>query len=508
MLKSMIFLFFIIPLFSVGQFVDSSKESYKAYFYEDGKISSEGTLRNGKPDAYWITYYPNGLRKSEGNRKNFLLDSTWLFYKENGNIQYKINYLENKKNGVYQHFDENCLLVKEEVFNDDVISGVTKTFYPDSAEILVKKTIPYENGRREGVGYEYAKDGRITAIITYSKNFIVSNEQINKTDKNGLKQGVWKEYFENERVKTESRYKDDQLNGYVKQYNRQGKLESATLYLNGVEQSDENNIADFDVNTTYYSDGTPKSTSVYNKAGKKDGVSTCYNSDGTISATEIYKNGYLLRKGIIDANGFYQGEWEEYYLNGKIKSKGAYKNGKKYGKWEYYFTTGKIEQKGSYDANGKFTGEWNWYYDNGNLLRREEFRKGIEDGDFEEYNKDGSVITKGEYFDGLKEGEWFYELNDHQEKGKYRYGERNGYWEHRFPEGKVSFEGSYVDGAPEGKHKYYNEKGYLIKEESYSFGLKDGKWRWFDSFGNETTTITYKDDVEVKIDGQKIKYDN
>ena len=41
----MIFLFFIIPLFSVGQFVDSSKESYKAYFYEDGKIFRFGSFR-------------------------------------------------------------------------------------------------------------------------------------------------------------------------------------------------------------------------------------------------------------------------------------------------------------------------------------------------------------------------------------------------------------------------------------------------------------------------------
>ncbi len=505
MLKSLFFFFLGIPFLGLTQFVDSTQENYKAFYYEDGKISSEGILRDGKPDGYWITYFLNGLRKSEGNRKNFLLDSTWKFYKENGNIEYKINYLENKKNGVYQQFNDNCLLIKQEHFKNDIISGVTKTFYPDSSNMLVEKTIPHENGRREGVGYEYGKDGRITSIITYSKNFIVSNEQINQTDKNGLKQGVWKEYFPNQRLQTEMRYKNDQLNGYVKQYNRQGKLESATLYLNGVEQSDENNIADFDINTIYYADGTPKSTSVYNKAGKRDGVSTFYNEDGTVAATEIYKNGYLLKKGIIDANGFYQGEWEEYYLNGKIKSKGTYKDGKKYGKWEYYFTTGKVEQKGAYGANGRYTGEWNWYYENGNLLRREEFRKGIEDGELAEYTLQGELITKGEYFDGEREGEWFYELNDHQEKGKYRYGERNGYWEHRFPGGKVSFEGTYIDGAPHGKHKYYSEQGYLLKEENYSYGLKDGKWRWYDAFGNETTTITYKDDEEIRIDGQKIK---
>lgn len=505
MLKSIFFPLFGIPFLALAQLVDPTQKNYKAYYYEDGKIYSEGSLINGKPDDYWITYFPNGLLKSEGNRKNFLLDSIWKFYKENGNIQYEINYFKNKKNGVYQHFDENCLLIKQEYFKDDVISGVTKTFYPDSFNMLVKKTIPHENGRREGVGYEYGIDGRITAIIMYSKNFIVSNEQINRTDKNSLKQGVWKEYFSNRRLQTEMRYKNDQLNGYVKQYNRQGKLESATLYLNGEEQSDENNIADFDINTIYYADGTPKSTSVYNKGGKRDGVSMFYNEDGTVSTTEIYKNGYLLKKGIIDANGFYQGDWEEYYLNGKIKSKGTYKAGKKYGKWEYYFTTGKIEQKGSYDSYGMFTGEWNWYYENGNLLRREEFRKGIEDGELEEYTLEGTLITKGEYFDGEKEGEWFYELNDHQEKGKYRYGERNGYWEHRFPGGKVSFEGSYIDGAPHGKHKYYNEKGYLLKEENYSYGQKEGKWKWFDAFANETTTITYKDDEEIRIDGQKIK---
>jgi len=507
MLKTLIFILFTVPFFTVGQVVDSTNENYKAYYYENGKLSSEGTLIDGKPDAYWITYYPNGLRKSEGNRKNFLLDSTWFFYKVNGNIQYKINYLQNKKNGVYQHFNESCLLVKQEVFKDDVISGITKNFYSDSAENLVKKTIPYENGRREGLGYEYAKDGRIISIITFSKNFIISNEKINVKDIDNLKQGVWKEYFVNKRLKTEKRYKNDKLNGYVKQYNRQGKLENATLYLNGEEQSDENNIADFDINTTYFSDGTPKSTSVYNKAGKRDGVSTFYTTDGTVLKTEIYKNGYLLKKGIIDINGFYQGKWEEYYLDGKVKLKGSYKNGKKYGKWEYYFITGTLEQKGSYDSNGKYTGEWNWYYENGNLLRREEFRKGIEDGVLEEYAIDGKLIMKGEFFDGEKEGEWFYELNDHQEKGKYRYGQRNGYWEHKFPGGKISFEGSYVDGAPQGKHKYYSEEGYLLQEENYSFGQKDGKWRWYDSFGNETTTITFEDNIEVRIDGQRIKYE-
>lgn len=492
----------------MSQFVDSAADNYKAYFYENGIMSSEGNLINGKPDGYWITYYPNQLRKSEGNRKNFKLDGVWKFYDEKGNIENKINYLDDKKNGAYQYFDDNCMLIKEEVFKDDQIFGTTTEFYPDSQNVLIKKTIPFVDGRKEGVGYEYGKDGRITAIITYKKNFIVSNEFINKRDEKGLKQGVWKEYYSNNRLKREERYKNDLLNGYVKEYNDQGKLEKATLFLNGKEQSDEENIADFDINTTYYANGKPKYTAVYNKAGKKDGVANSFNQEGGVIATEIYKNGYLLKKGIIDEKGLYQGNWEEYYLTGQLKSKGEYKDGKKYGKWEYYFTNGKLEQKGVYDANGMVTGEWNWFFENGNLLRREEYRRGVEDGELEEYSFDGRLISKGEYVDGEKEGDWFYELNDHQEKGKFRYGLKNGLWEHRFPQGKISFQGKYIDGNPEGKHRYFNEKGILIKEENYSYGLKNGKWKWFDEFGFEVTTITYEDGVEKRIDGQRVKYEN
>lgn len=505
MLKTLFFSFLILPFFGFAQFVNSSAENYKAFYYENGKISSEGILIAGKPDGYWITYYQNELRKSEGNRLNFKLDGIWKFYDAKGNIENKITYVEDKKTGAYQYFDDSCYLVEEENYKADVLDGVSKTFYADSSNAIIKSTIPYVDGRREGIGYTYNRSGDITGIITYKKNFIVSNEKINRVDDNNLKTGVWKSYYDNNRLQKEERYKRGKLNGYVKNYNENGQLESATLYLNGEEQTDEENSADFDINTVYFSDGSIKSTTVYNKAGKKDGFSTTFNEKGEVVSTEVYKNGYLLSSGITDEKGLKQGDWEEYYLTGKLKSKGAFLNGNKYGNWEYYFSTGKTEQKGVYDKTGKITGEWNWFYENGNLLRREEFRKGIEDGQLEEYAIDGALITKGEFFDGEKEGEWFYELNDHQEKGKYRYGLRNGLWIFKFPEGKKSFEGSFVDGNPEGKHRYYNEDGRLIKEENYSYGVKDGKWKWYDNFGNESYTVTYKDGVETKVDGQKIK---
>jgi antitoxin component YwqK of YwqJK toxin-antitoxin module len=504
------FLFFLFPFIGKGQFIDSTAENYKAYYYDNGQLSSEGFLISGKPNGYWITYYPNQLRKSEGNRRNFLLDSVWNFYDEEGNIEHKITYEKGKKSGEYLYFDDQCLVVAKENYSKDKKEGISFEYFADTTDLSkrIKKTTPFTNGREDGLGYEYEVDGRLITITTYKKGFLVSSEKINRKDNNGLKQGVWKSYFANKRLEKEERYKNDLLNGYVKVYNKQGKLETAILYINGVEQSKEDNLADFDIETEFHSNGAVKSNITYNLAGKKDGIANYFDEDGNVSSSEFYKNGFLLEKGLIDNEGLNQGMWETYYLDGSVKTKGAYKDSEKFGKWEYYFTNGTLEQIGFYDENGKYTGEWKWYYEDGSLLRKEEYRRGVEDGYLEEYARDGKIITKGEYFDGEKEGEWFYELNDHKEKGKYRYGQRNGYWEENFPNGKKSFEGSYVDGAPEGKHEYYNEEGALIREENYSYGKKDGKWKWYDSFGIEIMTITYDDGEEKKINGQRLKFTN
>ena len=71
------------------------------FYHANGKVSSEGTMLNGKPDGYWKTYYENGILKSEGNRKNFQLDSIWKFYSQEGALVSEFNYLDGKKGKRY-----------------------------------------------------------------------------------------------------------------------------------------------------------------------------------------------------------------------------------------------------------------------------------------------------------------------------------------------------------------------------------------------------------------------
>jgi antitoxin component YwqK of YwqJK toxin-antitoxin module len=500
---------FILNLFfcciSISSFTQNKlKDGNTKFYYENGTVSSEGTIKNGKPEGYWFTYYPSGLIKSEGNRKNYLLDSTWIFYNERGEFKTKINYKKGLKEGLKIYYSDSCNIILEENFIADIKQNFTFYYYDEPGKLISKK-IPFLDGVEDGIAYEYGKDGRIITISVYKKGTFIGNEKINRFNKKNEKDGIWKKFYKSGKLKQECRYKNDLLNGYLKDYDQQGKLINAILYINGVPQSFDESVEALDIRREFYDDASIKKEGAYDVNGKEHGNFNYYDKNGNVEKTEIYHHGILLAKGLTDEMDRRQGYWEEYYFDGQLKSKGKYLDGLKIDEWEYYFNNGELEQKGKYLAGEKFTGLWKWYHPNGELLREENFRKGLEDGFMYEYYDDGTLITKGEFIDGLKEGPWFYEMGDHREEGEYRSGVRSGIWKYYFDNDKLNFEGNFIDGVADGKHKFYFKSGKLWREEYYLMGNKVDTWKTYNELGEIVLNINFKDGKEYKIDGTKLK---
>ena len=57
--------FFFCSLDSYGQY-DGIEDGYHIFEYPNGTISSEGIIKEGKPEGYWKSYYVTGVLKSEG----------------------------------------------------------------------------------------------------------------------------------------------------------------------------------------------------------------------------------------------------------------------------------------------------------------------------------------------------------------------------------------------------------------------------------------------------------
>jgi antitoxin component YwqK of YwqJK toxin-antitoxin module len=492
-----------IVLFSLGFITlqaqsDTTKNGPMRYFYPNGKVSSEGTLKDGKAEGYWKTYAENGKLKSEGNRKNYQLDSLWKFYNENGELILEINYKAGKKNGLKKTYREGELTTEN--FVNDVKSGPTTYYYPDGK---TKMVVFFVAGQEQGFAREYDKKGDVITLIEYKKGYIISKENINRYDKEGRKQGNWKSFWENYNIKSEGTYRNGLKNGYFKDYDQAGKLLKLSKYADDVLQEDAEEVVKIDDRTDYYPSGKVKTTAGF-RNNLPEGIRREFDENGKIVKGFVYHKGIKIAEGITDAAGLRQGPWKEFYENGSLKSEGNYIDGKTTGSWKYYFRNGKTEMAGSFNKAGKPEGDWKWYYDDGSIRKEESFRNGLSDGLMTEYDESGKIIAQGEYVDGNEQGKWTYQMGDYKEEGNYQDGQRDGLWKSWYSDGTLQFEGKFVEDVPDGKHIYYWENGNKKDEGYYTMGKKQAEWVKYEMDGTIFLIISYKDGLEKRYDGMKI----
>jgi antitoxin component YwqK of YwqJK toxin-antitoxin module len=507
MKRIVILIFFVITCkISSSQESENLKDGYQIFKYPNGAVSSEGLIKNGKPEGFWKSYYVTGVKKSEGKRTNFLLDSIWLFYDQAGDTTEKINWLYGKKNGWYYKYKKDpshgVYIWSKELFAADRKEGTAFNYYPDGKLL---QTFTYNAGKKEGLSKEYDKDGNIITLLEYTNDFLVSRDRINRTDKNGLKQGDWKEFYQNGRIKTEKSYKDDLVHGYYKEYDIHGKLVLTMLYENGaIVKSRVEDEPDIEIVNKHDEDGKLIYSGPYrNKIPV--GVHREYGKDGKVTNAFIYNdNGLLLSEGIVDEAGNRNGKWKDLFSNGKVQAEGQFTDNRRTGQWKFYNISEKVEQTGSYN-NNRPDGLWNWYYDSGTLRKEEEYFQGQRDGRSTEYSESGDIIAQGQYSDGEKNGPWKYKTGDMTEEGKYITGLKDGLWKTSYLNGKLKFKGNFVQGNPDGQQTFYYENGKIKEEQYFQMGIRQKTWKKFNEDGTTFLVISYKDDIEVSINGVRIK---
>lgn len=492
-----------------GQEVNDN--GYTKFFYPNGKVSSEGTMRNGKPDGYWKSYYPSGIIKSEGKRLNYLLDSTWVFYNETGDTLQKVEYILGKRNGYTVEFGASVSsdpmhrnrILSRELFVGDKKEGFSYVYHPNGR---IKEEIHYVNNKKEGYSKEYDSEGLLITLMNFKNGFLIEREKLNRKDESGLKQGTWREYYVNGGIKSEANYSEGILNGSVKEFDEQGNLKMILQYAKGALVEEKDTAAlDIEVKNSYDPEGYLSYSGSYRNSIPV-GIHRKYDKAGKVIDGFLYdQNGVKTGEGIITNEGKKEGDWKYFFNDGSIRSSGKYSNNLETGTWNYFYSNGKKEQNGSF-KQGKADGLWQWFYENGDIKREEEFFEGKSEGIYVEYDTVGQVITSGKYFDGQKEEEWIYKVGDYTEKGKYVGDLKDGKWEAFYADGTLKYEGNYIQGNPDGEHRFYYPNGKLKEVNYYIMGIGEKNWRKYDENGLLLLTITYKDNKEYRINGEKIEF--
>ena len=120
--------------------------------------------------------------------------------------------------------------------------------------------------------------------------------------RHGLKQGVWKTFYDNGRIKTEANYKNDILNGPYKEYDENGLVKVFFQYAEGkmLEKADTAEL-DIEVRNKYDEDGKIIYTGYYRK-DVPVGIHRSFNKDGKVINALLYNNdGVKLGEGIMTA---------------------------------------------------------------------------------------------------------------------------------------------------------------------------------------------------------------
>ena len=499
--------------YSDGKF-DGAFDSY----YENGQLEVKGVYDNNEATGEWEYYHANGQLETKGSYENGYKKGTWIYYRADGSIESESTFGENgKKNGTYTEY--NASGNKSSVYNyknQELISY--ETYYNDGSVATSGKlskgkityTAKYQNGQikvegsrkndeRVGEWKWYNASGQLTGIENYNQD--------------GLLDGETKYFYDNGDVKSVFNYEDGYLNGYTveyhaisrkkalqgyyeydqkvgewRTYHKNGELEESKYYLEGeiVGLTDNYDVNGVLYTSDKYSEGWYIGGYVYDTTGSTSDSLSIVDGKYTGVYKDIFGKDWIKKS--YDGNRAH-GEYETYYPDGTVETKGRYNYGDRIGEWSWYFDDGSISCKGQYEY-GYRTGEWNWYYKNGKISKTKVYENGSAVGKTYRYYDNGALQNEYNYVDGNLHGkDIFYDMKGNLQYVKYfEHGELVGYAYNGtngklvemieftgadqtitayFSNGKKSYEATYKNGQLEGKVTYYNFSGTIYSEDNY-----------------------------------------
>lgn len=219
----------------------------------------------------------------------------------------------------------------------------------------------------------------LSCIAWGQTNTAQGDTVFNQTDKQGLKQGFWKGYYQNGKIKYIGFFKDNKPVGTLKRYFEDGTLKAimiydptgtkarTKLYYQGSTIAAEGNYVNSikDSIWNYYSFYEKTLSNKENYVhGKKNGFSISYYSTGKKAEEVEYKN------DIKD------GKWRQYYEDGTDKLIAGFIQGKREGDFLFFYPNKSLEWKGFY-KNDKKSGVWQHFTPDAKPEAQIEFVDGI-----------------------------------------------------------------------------------------------------------------------------------
>ena len=239
--------------------------------------------------------------------------------------------------------------------------------------------------------------------------------QINQTDSNGLRQGLWKKQQPNGRLIYEGHFKDGKPIGEWKRYHEGGQVKAVI---------------------NYRADSDSAFTQIFDKFGKK-----------------VSEGNYINQKK--------EGNW--IYLSNKRKiAEEQFKNGMKNGISKKYYNTGELMEEMEY-VDGNQEGNYEVFYKNGQPYMQCKMKQNMRHGLYVVNTDKGRRQMEAAYKNNLRHGDWKF----YSESGELHYLLKYNEGELLNPEVKDSISNLRMQNFEKEKGKIVDPEDFLTDPTEY-----------------------------------------
>lgn len=381
------------------------------YMNKLGEVRTIIHFRDGKLQGAYKTFHANNILKSEAFFTDEKVDGESKEYYENGLLKTKATLTRGTRDGDYLEFYENGSPALKEFYKNGKREGKAFVYYPSGSlqyELLylademveqvreynkvgkLNSVTPVKKGKADGVKITYKPDGTV-----YQKSEM----------KEGDRDGVTTTYLNNGRISATETYKKDRREGLCTYYHENGSVRTAITYSND-EQQGPSTLTDEEgrtVMTDEYKNGHIKRMTYYNVLTGKICRENIVDDKDKNTMQVCNAIGILVKEAVCDRDGMYNGDYKEFFVDGRVSKTASYTKGKLNGVTVSYYQNGNKKEEETY-VDDERHGRYKRYHWNGTLAEEGEYDHDVQQGYWYTYNDLDNLVETEYYLDGEKHG--------------------------------------------------------------------------------------------------------
>jgi len=187
-------------------------------FYDNDKPFSVAFYKNGIAQGTTITYYKSGEKQGDLIHDKDGKTARLVSYWPSGKIKATGKYVSQKKDSLWNYFNEKEILTSVESFKSGEAHGVWKVFYTDGR---IAEEYTWVGGKKQGPFKKYFQSGSVKASGTY---------------KNDSLEGTIIYFYEDGKPYVKGDYSKGLMHGKWLYMNSRGVVDSTHSYSEGIKQ--------------------------------------------------------------------------------------------------------------------------------------------------------------------------------------------------------------------------------------------------------------------------------